>query len=408
MVLKIIRKKLLTPSFIISIFTILLFIIIIAVVAGGSLSDQISSCSSDATDFSISAKGKNGSWSQKGTKEYNIGKSLFNFLVKKEGFSGAGAAGAVAVGVRESSLNPAAINDKGGVAGIFQWSGFTNNVNGHRITNGGFIHAGKVSDLTLKNEIKLTSYELHHDFSSVRRVVGNAKSPQEAAKQWSVCYEGVALSDSQTNEAQIQSDAKKAYRIFGGSGFKSNKSLLASAATSASNSVSDKAGDDECDADLAESGPLLAEAQKLIGYFTYGGHTKSSYGGWKNPNKNGLTDCSGFVWLCMKRAGYAVGNDAFDTATMEKDARGSHKFLKQISAKSVRPGDIIIVNVGSGNGSNGHTAIIKGNYKGYRTKIIEMGGDDHSHVHISNIHDSFLSLLQKNARVIWARPIKRK
>ncbi len=58
--------------------------------------------------------------------------------------------------------------------------------------------------------------------------------------------------------------------------------------------------------DSRSNNKLIKSARKLIGYFHYGSH--AGFGNWKKPNKNGTTDCSGFVWLAMKRAGYPVGN----------------------------------------------------------------------------------------------------
>lgn len=395
-----------------SIFVIII-IIIVVFFGGGVVDEEEHSCSNDATDASISSSGSMGAWTQKGTKAYNVAKSIFDFLVKKEGFSGAGAAGAVANASRESSFNPKAYNPGGQVAGIFQWS-LDGSINGGtggkgRISSGGYISGDGKRGLNLKNQLKLIHHELHHGYSAVRPLVGKATDPYQAAQDWSAKYEGVALSDGQTKLSQLKTDAQKAYRMFGGSKYKSNNSLLGSAANGADSSASDQSGDDECDdgSDIGDGGPLLTEAKKLLGYFTYGGHGPASYGGWKHPNKNGQTDCSGFVWLAMKRAGYPVGNDAFSTPAMEADARGSHKYLKQISAKNAKPGDVIIMNVGGGSGQNGHTAIIAGKYKGYQTKIIEMGGTNNGHIHTSNIHDSFLSLIP-NARITWARPVGKK
>lgn len=395
-----------------SIFVIII-IIIVVFFGGGVVDEEEHSCSNDATDASISSSGSMGAWTQKGTKAYNVAKSIFDFLVKKEGFSGAGAAGAVANASRESSFNPKAYNPGGQVAGIFQWS-LDGSINGGtggkgRISSGGYISGDGKRGLNLKNQLKLIHHELHHGYSAVRPLVGKATDPYQAAQDWSAKYEGVALSDGQTKLSQLKTDAQKAYRMFGGSKYKSNNSLLGSAANGADSSASDQSGDDECDdgSDIGNGGPLLTEAKKLLGYFTYGGHGPASYGGWKHPNKNGQTDCSGFVWLAMKRAGYPVGNDAFSTPAMEADARGSHKYLKQISAKNAKPGDVIIMNVGGGSGQNGHTAIIAGKYKGYQTKIIEMGGTNNGHIHTSNIHDSFLSLIP-NARITWARPVGKK
>lgn len=66
------------------------------------------------------------------------------------------------------------------------------------------------------------------------------------------------------------------------------------------------------------------------------------------------------------------------------------------------------MNIGDGSGPKGHTAVIAGKYKGYQTKIIEMGGDNDGPIHTSNIQYSFLSLINGGARVTWARPVKKK
>ena len=73
----------------------------------------------------------------------------------------------------------------------------------------------------------------------------------------------------------------------------------------------------------------------------------------------------------MKQAGYNVGQTAFSTPEMENDAKNAHQYFRQIHAKNVKPGDIVIVNVGTGYGPNGHTAIIDGSYHGKKTQIIE-------------------------------------
>lgn len=386
----------------------IIIIIIIVFFAGGAISEESNGgdCSNDSTSSSVSIKGAAGAWTQKGTKAYNTAKAIFMYLVNKEGFSGAGAAGAVANANRESGFNPKAQNPGGGVVGLFQWSGWGNKVNGDRIHSGGIIKGE--SDLTVSKELALLHYELNHGYSRAKSAVGKATSPVKAADSWSLVYEGVSLADPQTKPDQIHGDAERAYRLFGGSKFKAKGSLLGSGSKTAKGSSSEDSGDDECDDDaIGNGGPILSQAKHLIGYFTYGAHGVSGYGGWKHPNKNGQTDCSGFVWLAMKRAGYNVGNDAFSTPDMERDARGPHKYLKQISPKNAKPGDVIIMNVGAGYGASGHTAVIAGKYHGYQTKIIEMGGDNDGHVHASNIHDSFLSLIP-NARITWARPVKRK
>lgn len=151
-------------------------------------------------------------------------KKIFEFFTKKDGFSGAGASGAVAVAQRESGFDPKAKNAGGGVAGIFQWSGWGNTVNGDRIHQGGFIKSE--SDLTLENEFKLVNYEFKHGHGDVPKVVGNAKDPGQAALDWSEKYEGVSLADGQTKGSQIQAWAQQAYSKFHGSSIKADSAKL--------------------------------------------------------------------------------------------------------------------------------------------------------------------------------------
>lgn len=149
---------------------------------------------------------------------------------------------------------------------------------------------------------------------------------------------------------------------------------------------------------------LAGVGKSLVGYFTYSQGTRTNImKSGKNINdlhskddldKNGTTDCSGFVWLCSKIAGNNVPSGmGWYTKTMADDARGSHQWLKEVSDKDAKEGDIVIYNTGSGAGDNGHTAILTEDYKGDSTSIVEMGGMSHGGVNESNIHDAFLSLL---------------
>lgn len=181
---------------------------------------------SEGDDSDGGAVGGNGDWLQKGTEANKNAQKIFDHLTKKVGFSGAGAAGALAVANRESGFNPKAQNTGGGVAGFFQWSGFSNTVNGTRITAEGSIKAGDTSTLTPENELKLVDYELNHGWNRVKKDVGMATDPVKATMKWSLEYEGVDLSDPQTKPEQIEADAKTAYLAFGGSKISANSALL--------------------------------------------------------------------------------------------------------------------------------------------------------------------------------------
>lgn len=155
-------------------------------------------------------------------------------------------------------------------------------------------------------------------------------------------------------------------------------------------------------------GAILDVAKNWLGYFYYIQlHPSSDLGDFLNPNKSGGTDCSGFVWLVLNKAGYSVpGNMQWYTGSMTADARGSQRWLREISSSEAKAGDIVIVNQGSGAGNNGHTAILTEDYHGYQTKIIEMGGMNSNGVGYGRIDLSFGYLLNAGDFCL-ARPIKK-
>ena len=155
-------------------------------------------------------------------------------------------------------------------------------------------------------------------------------------------------------------------------------------------------------------GAILDVAKNWLGYFYYIQlHPSSDLGDFLNPNKSGGTDCSGFVWLVLNKAGYSVpGNMQWYTGSMTADARGSRRWLREISSNEAKAGDIVIVNQGSGAGNNGHTAILTEDYHGYQTKIIEMGGMNSNGVGYGRIDLSFGYMLN-GVDFCLARPIKK-
>ena len=194
-------------------------------------------CSTQNTGQSYSGLGGSGGAAGAADLSNPNAKKIFDYLTKHDGFSGAGASGAVAVAQRESGFDPKAKNSGGGVAGIFQWSGWGNKVNGDRIHQGGFIKSE--SDLTLANELKLMDYEFKHGHGETVKKVGNAKDPGKAALDWSESYEGVALSDGQTKGGQIQAWAQQAYAKFHGASIHANSAKLNALAGSGNSSIAD-------------------------------------------------------------------------------------------------------------------------------------------------------------------------
>lgn len=233
--------------------------------------------SSDSSDSSSSS----GNSTALGDFKGEVATKVFDFLTKEIGFSGAGAAGALAVAYRESNFQLDAHNPGGGVAGIFQWSGFSNGVNGSRITSEGSIKAGDTSTLTLENQLKLLRYELSNGYRKARDTVGRATDPVQAAKDWSLLYEGVALSDGQSKIDSITQWAGEACDAHNCHSIKADESKLGSSETVNASS------------DSSSSSTTLKEL--FCG-------TNESSGSAMNGSVNGAKQCdqSGcdYSWLC--------------------------------------------------------------------------------------------------------------
>lgn len=154
-------------------------------------------------------------------------------------------------------------------------------------------------------------------------------------------------------------------------------------------------------------GDILTVAKSWLGWFYYvQAHPSADLGDLNNPNRNGGTDCSGFVWLVLNKAGYKVPqNMQWYTGSMTANARGSKTWLREISQNDAKAGDVVIVNVGSGAGNDGHTAILIEDWHGYETQIIEMGGMNSNGVGIGRVDMSFGYLLN-GGDLCLARPVK--
>lgn len=316
----------------------ILIIIIIVVFAGGAIQEEKgnSNCSDDAYSGSASAKGSSGAWTQKGTKAYNTAKTVFHRLIKDLGISGAAAAGVLG-NIRQESgpeLSTAINNGSGdGGHGLMQWTF------GRRDALTAFARKQHLKEDTLELQIRMIENDMKNNAlwlsgkygQQSLKQFGRLTDPKEAALRFYISGMETgagAKEDPDGSGKNRVAFAQQAYRMFGGSKYKA-KSILGHGSKGASDSSSDQSGDNTCDDDddsIGTGGALLTQAKKLIGYFNYGAHGVAGYGSWKHPNKNGRTDCSGFVWLAMKRAGYNVGNDAFTTLPMELDAKGPHKF----------------------------------------------------------------------------------
>ncbi|UQS81890.1 CHAP domain-containing protein [Bombilactobacillus folatiphilus] len=166
-------------------------------------------------------------------------------------------------------------------------------------------------------------------------------------------------------------------------------------------------------APVVNNGDAVSTARSMLGDFNYGAtHGVGNIGSVANPNPNGVTDCSGFVWLALAKAGDRVpANMGWYTKSMEDDAKGAHQWLQAIDPSQAQAGDVVIVNTNYGSGQNGHTAILEGPWQNVApasnmTPVIQMGGRTTAQgVNEDGFATSFLSLLQGNYTLTFARPI---
>lgn len=87
---------------------------------------------------------------------------ILNYELSQEQFTIAGASGSLAVAERESGFDPKAVNTDGGVAGYFQWSGWSSTINGNRWSK------AKQKKLDSDIELDLLSTELNGSYSKVK------------------------------------------------------------------------------------------------------------------------------------------------------------------------------------------------------------------------------------------------
>lgn len=379
---------------------ITLFILGVAIIATLFALIAGNKCSGDSNNMS-----PNGAVSSSANLNDNA-KKIFDFLVKNEGFSGAGAAGAVGNASIESGYDPKA--NGGSVVGVFQWG--AGGVNGDRLHQGGFIKSD--ADLTLENELKLTDYELNHNYKPVKSKVGHATDPTQASLIWQNEYEQAPGQKT----AERQAVARQAYQKFGGANISANDSILGNVSSAGTAGANDDAATGQTCANGSTgegNSDMLSIAKKLLGYFTYSYSrpvlqaTMNNTSGHdvNDVNRSGTTDCSGFVYLVCYLAGYKVPADGWYTGSMYQDATGPHHYLKQVSESSAKAGDIVVCGGPGSSGQGGHTAILAEDWHGMSTKVInEGGGGDNVNEH--TFEWSFGTTLGNDQR-IFCEPVSK-
>ncbi|MGT2907777.1 phage tail tip lysozyme [Streptococcus dentiloxodontae] len=202
------KRYLALPLLSILLFPLLIIIIVGAAISGGGFSTSSDSTTTGKqTTLTAQEVASKAEISEERAEDVI---KILNYQLSTENFTLAGSSGSLAVAERESGFDPTAANTSGGVAGYFQWSGWSSTINGNRWA--------QASSKTLSSdvELQLMSTELNGSYANVKTEMQKATDPSEASLYWSTHYEGVALSDGQTKAEELEKDAQKWYDIFEG------------------------------------------------------------------------------------------------------------------------------------------------------------------------------------------------
>ncbi|MGA3486154.1 phage tail tip lysozyme [Lactiplantibacillus plantarum] len=368
------------------------FFIAIILIIAGLTGDLEENCGDDTTSSQVT------NLDDKGTEEN--AKNIAKHWKQKYGATPQAAAGILGVLQLESRLDPKSVNSSSGATGLAQWLG------GRKDKLEDLAHKENKPATNLGVQLDYLDQELNSSYYASNKQIFKYTDVHKATKAWLMDYEGMSKNPEQWFLSKRYAFADHWYSVIGTKDPVAGDSLKNASQDEEANANLDCASD--TDTGKAD-GNIIKTAKSMKGYFKYGqSHPSADLGtDLKNPNKSGTTDCSGFIWLTLNKAGYKVpANMGWFTGTMASDAKGSHQYLKQISENDAKAGDIVIVNQGAGAGNNGHTAFITENWHGKNTKIIEEGGDTTGHVNESTFGTAFYSLLS-GSDVTLARPIKK-
>ncbi|MCG0748486.1 CHAP domain-containing protein [Lactiplantibacillus plantarum] len=368
------------------------FFIAIILIIAGLTGDLEENCGDDTTSSQVT------NLDDKGMEEN--AKNIAKHWKQKYGATPQAAAGILGVLQLESRLDPKSVNSSSGATGLAQWLG------GRKDKLEDLAHKESKPATNLGVQLDYLDQELNSSYYASNKQIFKYTDVHKATKAWLMDYEGMSKNPEQWFLSKRYAFADHWYSVIGTKDPVAGDSLKNASQAEEANANLDCASD--TDTGKAD-GNIIKTAKSMKGYFKYGqSHPSADLGtNLKNPNKSGTTDCSGFIWLTLNKAGYKVpANMGWFTGTMASDAKGSHQYLKQISENDAKAGDIVIVNQGAGAGNNGHTAFITENWHGKNTKIIEEGGDTTGHVNESTFGTAFYSLLS-GSDVTLARPIKK-
>lgn len=383
---------------------------------------------------SVGIDGSMGDWTQEGTKENDTAKKVLDML-KGMGWSGPAIAGIMGNMAAESGFRIQAVNKKAdgssdGGTGLIQWTferqqGLVKLAKDMGKSEYDLDVQLKQLELDLKNPAMWTS-NYTHNFSPT--YYNSLKDPKEAAMRFyisSFVSGGKYDHDPNGSGTKRTAGAQEAYSLFNLAEIKGDdskiKSLLGGENQSTANvnsAIAESINNIMCDVSTehGDTSSIVSTAQSLKNYFTYSMDARTNFaksGAYNkvsklsDVDKNGNADCSSYVWLVLKLAGYNVPDQCWNTPAMESDAKGDHKYLKEIDEKQAKAGDIVIVNKNGGDGSNGHTAILLEDWHGTDTRVINEGGSQpNGSVHEGKFSTEFYPSLQGGVHT-FATPVKK-
>lgn len=384
---------------------------------------------------STTVSGGGGDWTKAGTPANKVATEIWNYW-KDKGFGGPAIAGVLGNIAHEGGFgipdraeghfgdDPKTNSISEGVIPVVGGSQYPVGKTGKQEGGAGLYQFTPYSKFAMVGDKKWKSVKAQGDFVWSSEV-GKAKwlnkyislsSVEEAVSMWFSKYErGAAL-----NSAKFAS-GKHAYTIFGGASIDSNSALANAVDTATTGEEKEEESEQTASGcpivgggsttQNGEAGDIIEKATSLIGYFTYVMvHGESYIGSVEKPDKSGMTDCSGFVWLILSQAGYKVpANMGWFTGSMMEDVQGAHNWFDEVKPEDGKAGDIVIV---TKQGATGHTAILLEDWKQSsdaenNTKIVQMGGSNKDGVNESNFNAAFKSLITGGYTLKIARPIKK-
>lgn len=338
----------------------------------------------DAGDIAGQASG----WNQENMKK------IWNFF-KKKGFSGIAIAGIMGNMAQESGFNPEA--SSGPDIGIIQWTdngesqAKTKLIQWCNAHHKNYKELGPQLDYLWEASSSAATANGVRSNATLVHQLEDASSVRDAVDIWFKQIEGAGIAAMDKRYAYGQ----QIYSQMHGSSVKGNKaklnSLLGSDATEdaiSNAATAEQANNINCgteDANDADTSNIVSTAKSLEGYFTYAQSRPVSRNVTKNHgtnddikphdlsniDKHGTTDCTGFVWLTLKLAGYNVPADGDSTYGWF----GGHfdQCAHQIDSKDAKAGDILI--------TPAHASILMEDWHGPDTQIMNEGGSNNGPVH---------------------------